>query len=47
MLLEGGIAFEEGKRYLVSAVDGQVATCGLSAPYSEEMAAAYDEAFGD
>ncbi len=47
VLLEGGIAFEEGKRYLVSAIDGQVATCGLSAPYSEEMAAAYDEAFGD
>ena len=47
VLLEGGIAFEEGERYLVSAVDGEVATCGLSAPYSEEMAAAYDEAFGD
>lgn len=46
VLLEGGITFEEGQRYLVSAVDGQVATCGLSAPYSEEMAAAYDEAFG-
>lgn len=46
VLLEGGITFEEGERYLVSAVDGQVATCGLSGPYSEEMAAAYDEAFG-
>ena len=46
VLLEGGITFEEGERYLVSAVDGQVATCGLSAPYSDEMAAAYDEAFG-
>jgi len=46
VLLEGGIAFEEGQRYLVSAVDGEVATCGLSAPYTEEMAAAYDEAFG-
>ena len=46
VLLEGGITFEEGERYLVSAIDGQVATCGLSAPYSEEMAAAYDEAFG-
>ena len=45
--LEGGIAFEEGQRYLVSAVDGQVATCGLSGPYSDEMAAAYAEAFGD
>ncbi len=47
VLLEGGITFEEGERYLVSAVDGQVATCGLSGPYSEEMAAAYVEAFGD
>jgi hypothetical protein len=47
VLLEGGIAFEEGERYLVSAVDGEVATCGLSAPYTEEMAAAYDRAFAD
>jgi len=47
VLLEGGIIFEEGQRYLVSANDGQVATCGLSGPYSEEMAAAYAEAFGD
>lgn len=47
VLLEGGIAFKEGQRYLVSAVDGEVATCGLSAPYTDEMAAAYDEAFGD
>ncbi len=46
VLLEGGITFEEGERYLVSAIDGEVATCGLSAPHSEEMAAAYDEAFG-
>lgn len=46
VLLEGGIVFEEGERYLVSAVDGEVATCGLSGPYTEEMAAAYDEAFG-
>lgn len=46
VLLEGGITFEEGQRYLVSANGGQVATCGLSGPYSEEMAAAYAEAFG-
>ncbi|WP_183099911.1 hypothetical protein [Nocardioides pelophilus] len=47
VLLEGGITFEEGKRYLVSADGDQVATCGLSGPYTDEMAAAYDEAFGD
>lgn len=46
VLLEGGITFEEGERYLVSAIDGQVATCGLSGPYNAEMAAAYEEAFG-
>jgi len=46
LLLEGGITFEEGERYLVAADDGQVATCGLSGPYTDEMAAAYDEAFG-
>lgn len=46
VLLEGGITFEEGERYLVGADGGQVATCGLSGPYTDEMAAAYDEAFG-
>lgn len=45
VLLEGGITFAEGERYLVGAFDGAVATCGLSAPWSTEMAAAYDEAF--
>jgi len=47
VLLEGGITFEEGERYLVTADGGQVATCGLSGPYTDEMAAAYAEAFGD
>ncbi|WP_183092252.1 hypothetical protein [Nocardioides stalactiti] len=46
VLLEGGIVLEEGERYLISADRGQVATCGLSGVYTEEMAAVYDEAFG-
>jgi hypothetical protein len=46
VLLEGGIQFTEGERYLVSASDGTVSTCGFSGPYTDEMAAAFDEAFG-
>lgn len=46
VLLEGGIVFEEGRRYLVTATDGTVNTCGFSGEYTDEMAAAYDEAFG-
>jgi hypothetical protein len=47
MLTEfGGIQFTEGERYLVSASDGTVSTCGFSGPYTDEMAAAFDEAFG-
>ena len=46
VMLEGGIVLEVGERYLISADDGQVATCGLSGPYTQEMAAAYVEAFG-
>ena len=46
VLLEGGIQFTEGERYLVTAGDGQVGTCGFSGPYTDEMAAAFDEAFG-
>ncbi|GAA6525150.1 hypothetical protein [Intrasporangium sp. DVR] len=43
--LEGGIAFEEGKRYLITATGGTVNACGFSAEWSPEMAAAYTEAF--
>ncbi|KAA1419078.1 hypothetical protein F0U44_11495 [Nocardioides humilatus] len=46
VLLEGGITFEEGERYLIGADGDTVATCGLSGPYTEEMAAAYEQAFG-
>ena len=40
------VDFQEGKRYLVSALDGQVSVCGFSGEYSTELAALYDEAFG-
>ena len=46
VLLEGGIQFTEGERYLVSASEGTVSSCGFSGAYTDEMAAAYDEAFG-
>ena len=38
--------FKIGQRYLVSATGGSVTVCGFTAPYSAELAAMYDEAFG-
>ena len=38
--------FKVGQRYLVSATGGSVSVCGFTAPYSAELAAMYDEAFG-
>lgn len=46
VMLEGGIEFTEGQRYLVTATDGTVNGCGFSGAYTDEMAAAFDEAFG-
>ena len=43
--LIGAARFEVGQSYLVSATDGQVTVCGLTAPYSTELAALYAEAF--
>lgn len=44
MLIQA-VSFEQGQRYLVSATDGIVTVCGFSAPYSDELAALYAEAF--
>jgi hypothetical protein len=41
-----GFTFEQGDRYLISASDGTVSFCGFSGPWSEELAGAFDEAFG-
>ena len=38
-------SFEVGQRYLVSANDGFVSVCGFTAPYSDELAAMYAEAY--
>lgn len=40
------VSFEAGGRYLVSAVGDDVTLCGFSAPYSNELAAVYQQAFG-
>jgi hypothetical protein len=46
VLLEGGITFTEGERYLLTASnDGQVGVCGSSGPWSADLAAMYDAAF--
>jgi hypothetical protein len=45
VMLEGGITFTEGERYLVTATEGTVNGCGFSGVYTDDMAAAFDEAF--
>lgn len=45
VLLEGGITFAEGERYLVTATDGTVNGCGFSGPWTSAMAHAFGEAF--
>ncbi|GAB2451336.1 hypothetical protein GCM10027062_35340 [Nocardioides hungaricus] len=44
--LLAAVSFREGKRYLVSASDGRVTVCGFSAPYSDDLVALYQQAFG-
>ena len=44
--LVGAVRFRRGERYLVSATDGEVSVCGLSAPWSQPLADLYAEAFG-
>lgn len=44
--LIGGIDFQEGKQYLISAYDGTVSYCGMSGEATPELQALYDEAFG-
>ncbi len=41
-----GLDISEGDRYLITATGGTVNLCGFSAPWSSEMATAFDEAFG-
>jgi hypothetical protein len=40
------VDFEEGRAYLVSAVDGQVSLCGFTAAKTPDLEALYAEAFG-
>ena len=44
--LIGGIDFETGQQYLITAADGNVNYCGYSGPADAELTAAFDEAFG-
>jgi hypothetical protein len=43
--LIGGIPFEVGAQYLITAQDGNVNYCGFSGPATPEYAAAFEEAF--
>ncbi|MGH8913796.1 MAG: hypothetical protein ACRDZM_04680 [Acidimicrobiia bacterium] len=43
--LLGGIPFEVGSQYLVTAYDGTVSYCGFTGPSTPELRAAFEEAF--
>ena len=43
--LVSAVRFEQGGRYLVSASNGTVSVCGLSAPWSADLAGLYRQAF--
>jgi hypothetical protein len=44
--LIGGIPFQVGDAYLISAQGGNVNYCGFSGPLSPEYQAVFEEAFG-
>jgi hypothetical protein len=44
--LIGGVPFEAGGQYLITAYDGNVNYCGFSGPSTPELRAAYEQAFG-
>ncbi len=43
--LIGGIPFEQGGQYLITAYDGNVNYCGFSGPRTPEMRTAFEQAF--
>jgi len=45
--LIGGIPFEVGGQYLISAVDGTVNYCGFSGPATPDLRAGFESAFPD
>jgi hypothetical protein len=44
--LTGGVAFEVGGQYLITAAEGVVNSCGYSGPATPELTAAFEQAFG-
>jgi hypothetical protein len=43
--LIGGVTFEPGQQYLITATDGVVNYCGFSGPATPELQAIFDQAF--
>lgn len=43
--LLGSVEFSQGKRYLVTATDGVVNSCGFTMPWTADNAAVFDQAF--
>jgi hypothetical protein len=45
-VLEGGVDYQQGQRYLISALDdGTVTSCGYSGPATPEFEKQYEQAF--
>lgn len=44
--IEGGVTFEQGKRYLITAAEGTVNGCGYSGEATADLEAAFNQAFG-
>jgi hypothetical protein len=41
-----GVEFTEGQKYLITATDGNVNTCGFSGPATPELTRSFEQAFG-
>ena len=41
-----GVEFTKGQKYLITATDGNVNTCGFSGPATPELTKSFEEAFG-
>lgn len=44
--LIGGFELEQGEQYLITAMDGNVRSCGLSGPATPELTELFESAFG-
>jgi hypothetical protein len=44
-VLEGGVDYQQGQKFLISATDGTVSSCGYSGPASPDFEKSFEQAF--